>query len=159
MTDWIALSCLMIGYVAILAAATLAVQPIRRKLVVLVDDMLEEGGWNKEERSQLEFYADSCVSSSAGMLMVFALAYSLASSILGDDSDDRSKMPRLSRDNRHHKLAALYLASIGGGSPFAALVATPMILMLFAIRALRGDRSLVDSIDAPIRRMSTSLHA
>lgn len=156
MSNWTLLISLVIGYIAVISITTLLAQPLRLRLVTLVDDMLDEQGWNKSERSMLEFLADSCGSSSVGLLLPFASAYGLAAAvIIGRDEPD-GKLARLESDPRHSKLVALYILSIAGNSPFAAMASVPLLLMASAARALRGEKSLTHAVDAPIRRMSSS---
>ncbi len=156
MSTWILSISLIVGYIAIISITTLLAQPLRLRLVVLVDDMLDEQGWNKAERSMLAFLADSCSSSAVGFLLPFASAYGLATAVVVGHDEPGGQLARLESDPRHNKLVALYILAIAGNSPFAALISLPLVLMASAARALRGEKSLTHAVDAPIRRMSSS---
>jgi hypothetical protein len=158
MSALIALIALMVTYLIVLTITTLAAQPFRLRLVVLVDEILEEKSWNREERDILEFMGRSCADSSAGVLLPFAAMYSVAAKLLGGRRDDDNDLERLEKDARHKKVVALYFISIAGGSPFAAMVALPFIILSGVIGSFRDGGSFSDAVDAPIRQVSHSFH-
>jgi len=157
MITWTLLICLIVGYIAVLSITTLLAQPFRLRLVTLVDEMLEERGWNKDEKSTLEFMAGSCSSSAAGLLLPFAAAYGLAAVVLRGHEDTDPTHLRLENDPRHNKLTILYLLSIAGGSPFAALLSVPFVMLVLVVLAFRGEKPLHQAVDAPLRRVSSTL--
>jgi hypothetical protein len=156
MITWTLLISLIVGYIAILSITTLLAQPVRLRLVALVDEMLDESGWNKSERSMLEFLAEACSSSAVGLLVPFASAYGLATAVLGGRDEIDPKLARLEGDPRHTKLVVLFMVSIAGNSPFAVLFAVPLMALATAARVLRGEKSLAQAVDAPIRRVSST---
>lgn len=156
MITWTTLIGLIVGYVAVISITTLLTQPARVRLVVLVDDMLDEPGWSKSERSMLEFLADSCMSTPVAVLVPFAAAYGLASAVVRGRESPDPKLVRLEADPRHPKLVALFILSIAGNSPFAVLLSVPFIILTSVVRSLRGEDSLSQAIDAPLRRVSST---
>lgn len=154
MMSWTTLLALMALYVTSLTLTTLIAQPFRHKLVALVDDMLDEPGWTKDERESLTFTAEGALSSTVGLLLPFAAVYGLACAVLRGATKAEPRMARLDRDPRHGKLCWLFVASIAGGSPFAALLSLPFVALAWIVLALRGDRHPTRAFEAPLRQVS-----
>lgn len=156
MTNWTALISLIVAYIAILAIATVIVQPFRIRLVMLADDMLAEKHWSKDERELLKFMSDNCVSSSVGVALPFAAAYSLALTITGGHSDSPMNTSRIDHDPRRRTLVRLFFISIGGASPFASLISAPLLALNVALVARRARHPIAEAMNAQLRQMSRS---
>jgi hypothetical protein len=144
------------AYFAFLCVATLASQPARIRLVGLVDVMLDEHGWNDEERKMLKFMAQTCSSSAAGLLLLPASVYGFVNAIVRGYADKDPQLARLDKDHRHKMLVVLYVVSIAGASPVAALVAFPFMLAAATILAIWGNSATVEAVDGPVRQVSGS---
>ena len=150
---WQFLLTLITCYFLVLVVATVAAQPIRKKLVILVDDMLAEDGWSKVERAKLEFTIETCSMARVSLLLPIAALYGLAEAVLKGyvSSDDSS--PKLDRDPRRQTVGLYYILSLAGNSPFAFTIALPIVALAIGVLALQGDRHLTDAVELPFRHV------
>lgn len=157
MNTAILLTGAIVGYFAFLAGLAIAARPLRHRLARQVDELLSAQSWNKEEREVLEFAVQSSLSSAVGVLIPFAAAYGLAVATVraGDPVDDGCE--RLNRDPRYHRIIRLWSLSVAAASPFACLVSLPILAATVIVRALRGEASISDTIEAPARRVQATL--
>lgn len=156
MIEWPLLLSLIACYFLVLVIATLVAQKARVRLVNLVDEMLAEEHWNRHERDELNFLAESCSSAKVSLLLPVAALYGLAEAVLRGSANPNPDTMRLDNDPRHTRVAGLYMASLAGNSPFAMALALPIALLAVGILALRGEDGLARAMDIPLRHVSTS---
>lgn len=151
-----ALVMLLIGYVAVLAVTLVLSQPIRIELSRLADEMLEEDQWGREERSFMKWLVSSSSSTVVGLFLPFAALSTLALAVLGVAPRANLAREKWNNDPRSDRLVSLYMLSIMACSPFAAMVALPIIAAGVMVRALAGDRHLLRAAEAPIMNASSA---
>ncbi|MGA1800173.1 hypothetical protein VH567_15490 [Sphingomonas sp. 4RDLI-65] len=137
------------AYVGILSATTLLSQPFRVRAQDIGMDLLESPTLSKVERDEVSWMIESGTSSAIGLMLPFAAVFLLVGMLLGADLKDDVATPHLNKDRRFGEMTRYYVLSIMACSPFASLLAMPLIVILVGAVALRGHRGLIDAAEAP----------
>lgn len=144
-------------YGVALTVGHLVSQPLRRRLVVLVDS-LEERFTTEAEREHLDFLARSGMSNVVGLLLPLTAIDALINELLLIKHRPSRALQRLDKDPEYHRATVLYVGSVILCSPFAFLFALPAILLLAGFLAVR-HRRVAEAIEEPVLAASSRLQS
>jgi hypothetical protein len=126
----------------LLIGGTLVAGPIRRKMVVLANELYDAPGSTERSRRRLDFLLDSATSPLIAVLMVVAAAVTLVDALFFG-SEPPPQEPSLD-DPRYDRLLGLYLASIGLANPLVTILFLPFVgicaIIIGCVEAIKGTQ-------------------
>lgn len=112
----------------LLIGGTLIAAPIRRKMVVLANDLYDAPGSDDRLRRRLDFLLDTATSPFIAVLLIFASVSTLIDAIFFNANPEPT--PAYQDDRRFQKLINLYLASVGLANPIVTILFLPFAGLL-----------------------------
>lgn len=125
------------GFAAILAVllvgGTIAAAPIRRKMLVISNELYDEPRASDRLKKRIDFFLDSAASPLIAPLMIVAGVATIIDAVFFRDSDVQPEV--FHDDSRYMTLSGLYLASICLANPIVAVFMVPFILLCAVIHS------------------------
>lgn len=139
---------------ALLIGGTLLAAPIRRKMVVVANDIYGDRASNEALKNRIDFLLDTSASPLIAVLLIIASIATMIDGIFFSDNDEREY--GFEKDPRYLELVGLYFGSVMLANPIAAALFLPITLFCFLVhRSAKGIRG-IRLADAQIDRVAHS---
>lgn len=155
------IALMLIGYVVFMVAVSYAVQPLREQLVLLSEDMLDDGRWSDTQRDEINLMVGASMSFRVGLIMPFAVLSLLIDTLLDRKPVASKEQAELEADPRFEAMTWRFFVSAAAANPLAAV--PTVALMIVAIVsglafARRSPRSVVETaVEEPMIRVLWSV--
>jgi hypothetical protein len=155
------IALMLIGYVVVMVALSYAVQPLRERLVILSEQMLDETHWSDAQRDEIELMVTASMSFRVGLIMPIAVASIMADTILDRKVAPVGEQAELEKDPRFEAMTWRFFVSAAAANPLAAIPTVALMLVSIIVGlafAKRSSRSVVETtVEEPMIRVLSSV--
>lgn len=145
------LGLVVIVYFTAAIVGALLVHPMRRGMVRLARDLLDEERWSDDQRAAINLLIDTCMSFRVGVLIPIAAINMVGDELLERKVSVHAEMERLWAEPRYHSLFSRYVVSIFVANLFAGAVSLVLVPIAGGICAMiRSHRSQGGSLRSVI---------
>lgn len=146
-------AAILMGYALSLVALAYLVQPLRRQLVLIGEQIITDPGCTTGDRERANRMMDNCMSFKVGLVLPFAAIAVMLDVFLKKDGGD-SHEPA---DPRLHQMMIPYFASVLAANPIFALLALPLIAAGVLVSLAKGTVRPREVAEEPVLRASEAV--